>query len=85
MNQLPPEVLVKIIDTLFYILAGAAGIVGMVFAFFHKGILRQIDKVNTETRDCSTKVALLSQRSEDNTQKIAEQDKRISSLESKVK
>ena len=82
-NQLPPEILWKMISGLtaiitFLFVSGVS-----VFVFFHKQILRRLDQIELDLRPMITKIALHGQHIEDIVKRLDSHDKRISDIEKK--
>jgi hypothetical protein len=82
-NQLPPEILWKMISGMSAIIAFMFVSGVSVFVFFHKQILRRLDMIELDLRPINTKIALLDQHIEDILKRLENHDRRIGDIEKK--
>lgn len=77
MQQIPPDILWKIINLLSAFIGAMSGLGVTVFVFFHRSLLRRLDSIDADLKPMRTEISL-------NQQRLDEHEKRITRIENKL-
>lgn len=82
---MPPDILWKIINLLLWVLAAIGSIGVSVFVYFHKSLMRRLDKIDEDLKPVIMEQSLQKQTLQQHSDKLQDHDIRIKELENRIR